>query len=529
MKKRVLLSSVFKPFGVNTVDARKESKIELFHNQLTRNQGVFSPRVFVSSFGLQVIANNLDDTPVTVLDFPSFKRFQREVRKGYDIIGISAIVPNFSKAKKMVETIRALSPESTIVIGGFCAAIPDLKKIMDVDYVCVGEGISFMRQLLGLSEQFTFKNPDTVSQIREVMGVPMRSLGSPHIAVGLGCSYGCDFCCPSHFFGKRHIRFFKTGQSIFDEIERVARRHKTNAVSLLGDDNFLLDLERAEQLRQCMVKSGKIYRLFIFGSADLVVEFGAEKLAEMGVDSIWIGRESIFSSYSKNQGLNIKEIVAELERYGIKVTLSSILLVDEHTRQNIEEDIKDHLDCRPTFSQFTFYSPLPGTPLFERMTTEGKILTAIPFEEWHAFKQPWFYHPEFSLAEAERIQDQAYNRDFNELGPSLMRFIRTDFVAWQFLKDSPKAHLVARADDLARDMGKYRILLLVMCRLLPRPEMRQQAATVLADIESAFGPATAFDKVAAMGVSLFGRFRELRTRLAGDTLQPLTRIKHYNQ
>lgn len=529
MKKKVLLSSVFKPFGINAIDARKESRIELFHNQLTRNQGIYSPRVFVFSFGLHVIANNIDDTPVTILDFPSFKIFRREVKKGYDIIGIGAITPNFLKVKKMVEAVRELSPRSVVVIGGFCASIPNIKKIMDVDYVCVGEGISFMRKLLGLPEKFEFKNPDTVSEVREVMGIPLRRIGSPHIAVGLGCSYGCDFCSPSHFFGQRHIRFFHSGEALFREIERVAERHRTNAVSLLGDDNFLLDLDRAEQLRQCMIKSGKNYRLFIFGSADRVAALGSEKLAEMGVDSIWIGRESLFASYKKNRNQNIKEIVADLKKYGIKVTLSSILLVDGHTKKNIENDINDHLDCRPTFSQFAFYSPLPGTPLFDRMVTSGKILTAIPFEEWHAFKQPWFIHPEFNLAEAEKIQNQAYDRDFCELGPSLMRSIHTDYKAWQFLKDSPKAHLSARAAAMAKDMGKYRILLLAMLHLLPKENMRQAAAAVLADIESSFGPATAFEKVAAGGVCLFGRFREIRTRFTGDVLQPPTRIDYYNQ
>ena len=44
MPPRVLLSSVFKPFGVDGIYGRKESKIELFHNQLTKAQGVFSLR-----------------------------------------------------------------------------------------------------------------------------------------------------------------------------------------------------------------------------------------------------------------------------------------------------------------------------------------------------------------------------------------------------------------------------------------------------------------------------------------------------
>ncbi len=192
-----------------------------------------------------------------MLDFPFFRGGQKEVRKWHDIVDISAIKPNFLKVKKMVETIRTLSPRSLVVIGGFCAAIPDIEKILEVDHVCVGEGITFVRHLLGLPEHFKFKNPDTVSQVREAMGVPLRRLGSPHIAVGLGCSYGGDFCCPRHFFGKRHIRFFKSGKVLFKEIERATKLHRTDAVSILGDDNFLLDLQCAEELRKGIIRSGK--------------------------------------------------------------------------------------------------------------------------------------------------------------------------------------------------------------------------------------------------------------------------------
>jgi hypothetical protein len=239
--------------------------------------------------------------------------------------------------------------------------------------------------------------------------------------VGLGCSYGCDFCSPSHFFGRRHIKFYTRGRDLFEEMLRVEQRFRSNRICFIGDDNFLIDLKRAEELRRCVVESGRVYDILIFGTADQAVEFGPERLAEMGVGTIWIGREGKFSDYRKNKNVNMAGLVAELRHYGIKTILSSILLLDQHTRDNIGEDIGDHLACRPAFSQFAFYSPLPGTPLYERMSRENRILTAIPYEEWHAFKQPWFVHPEFNLDEAERVQERAYQRDFEELGPSILR------------------------------------------------------------------------------------------------------------
>jgi hypothetical protein len=67
---RVLLTSVFGPYGVDDAFGRKENIMELFHNQVTKVQGVASMRFQHRSFGLYFIAANID-APTTVLDFPT--------------------------------------------------------------------------------------------------------------------------------------------------------------------------------------------------------------------------------------------------------------------------------------------------------------------------------------------------------------------------------------------------------------------------------------------------------------------------
>ncbi len=83
---KLLLTSVFGPYGVDDAYGRKENIMELFHNQVTREQGVFSPRMNHDSYGLHLMAENLT-IPAVVLDFPSQQRFMDEIKKGYDYIG----------------------------------------------------------------------------------------------------------------------------------------------------------------------------------------------------------------------------------------------------------------------------------------------------------------------------------------------------------------------------------------------------------------------------------------------------------
>ena len=145
----------------------------------------------------------------------------------------------------------------------------------------------------------------------------------------------------------------------------------------------------------------------------------------------------------------------------------------------------------------------------------------------HAFKQPWFSHPEFTLFEAEAVQTNAYLRDFHELGPSLMRWFETDLEGYLFMKDSPNPNLRRRARSLAKSMPRYRALLRAMELLVPTEEMREKVREVRARIETEFGKSAALEKAMALGLFGVGRARELRTRHFGDAIQPHTRVFHY--
>src|SRR3974377_2119418 len=114
---KLVLSSGFGPFAVDDEYGRKENKMELFHNQVTREQGIFSYRFNHHSFGLYLMAENVN-VPTTVLDFPSLDEFSGELPQGYSHVGISFIGRNVNKARKMAEVVRAESPDTKIILGG---------------------------------------------------------------------------------------------------------------------------------------------------------------------------------------------------------------------------------------------------------------------------------------------------------------------------------------------------------------------------------------------------------------------------
>src|SRR5512140_1867421 len=100
-QRRILLSGVFGPYGVDDAWGRRENIMELFHNQVTKAQGAASLRYHHRSNGLYFLAENIQ-APATVLDFPSREKFEQVLRRErFDAVGISFIVPNFVKAREM--------------------------------------------------------------------------------------------------------------------------------------------------------------------------------------------------------------------------------------------------------------------------------------------------------------------------------------------------------------------------------------------------------------------------------------------
>ena len=157
---RVLLSSVFGPYAQDDeYGSRVMNPMELYHNQVTRVQGPFSLRMFHRSWGLMLIQANIE-APCTLLDFPTLDRFVQEVRDNdYDVVGISSIVSNLLKVRKMCQVVRQHLPEATIIIGGHIANMADLHARIDADCIVKGEGVRWFRRYLGEAEQSPIRHP----------------------------------------------------------------------------------------------------------------------------------------------------------------------------------------------------------------------------------------------------------------------------------------------------------------------------------------------------------------------------------
>ncbi|MDD5657714.1 MAG: cobalamin-dependent protein, partial [Elusimicrobia bacterium] len=145
--KKVLLTSVCRPLGPKYGDGPSVG-YELLFGQVTRAQGIFSPRAVHRHFSLDYIAYNIE-APTVVLQYPSKRELVRELEKGYDYVGISFILSTLHRMKEVVALVRKHAPGSKIVLGGYGTVLGEEFLKPYGDHFCRGEGVEFFRGLLG--------------------------------------------------------------------------------------------------------------------------------------------------------------------------------------------------------------------------------------------------------------------------------------------------------------------------------------------------------------------------------------------
>ncbi len=446
---RVLLSSVFGPYAQDDeYGSRTINPMELYHNQVTRVQGAFSLRMFHNSFGLMLIQSNID-APCTLLDFPTLECFIEDIRDNtYDIIGISAIIPNVGKVRKMCELIRQFKPGAAIVVGGHVTNKGNICDIVDADLFCKGEGVRWFRRYLGQDEDAPIRHPMIQSGFgTRIVGInlPQRPGNTAAMLIpSVGCPVGCNFCSTSALFGgKGHFHnFYETGDELFSVMCEIEEKLKVRSFFVM-DENFLIHHKRALRLLELMEEKGKSWALFIFSSARVLKSYSMEQLVGLGISWVWMGLEGEESCYQKLKHVDTKSLVRELQAHGMRVLGSSIIGLENHKPENMDEIIDHAVSHNKDFHQIMLYTPIHGTPLYEKHRQAGTLLPdeEFPPADTHGQYRFNYRHRHITDNREEGYILDAFRRDFEVNGPSLARLIRTFLKGWQRYKDHPSRRI----------------------------------------------------------------------------------------
>jgi radical SAM superfamily enzyme YgiQ (UPF0313 family) len=340
-----------------------------------------------------------------------------------------------------------------------------------------------MRGFLGEDTCAPVEHPAIISGYgRRALGLSisgsMRSQAATVIP-SVGCPLGCNFCTTSAFFGGKgkFANFFDSGRELFDVMARLESELKVQSFFVM-DENFLLQKQRAMDLLSHMKRENKSWQLYVFSSANAIRKYTMEELVELGISWVWMGLESPHATYSKLKGTDTIAMTRELREHGVKLLGSTIVGLEHHTPENIHDEISHAIRHDTDFHQFMLYTPVPGTPLYFEMRDQNRLVD-VDLADIHGQWKFNFEHAAISRDQSKQMLDEAFERDFQQNGPSLYRICRTTFQGWLRYKNHPDQRVRARFEREIQSLKTvYTGMLWAMAR-----HFRKANASVAAQIE----------------------------------------------
>lgn len=226
------------------------------------------------------------------------------------------------------------------------------------------------------------------------------------------CVHACEFCVAPSAWGRKPLR--KPVAAVVDDLRRQGAKR-----AIFVDLNLISSRRYARELFRALVPLGISW----YGLATVRVADDPELLElleESGCRGLLLGLESIVGAnlHGVRKGFNrpeeYAEVVARLHARRIAVQGCFVFGMDEDTAEVCAETARLAVAIGIDLPRFAIATPFPGTPLYDRLDREGRILTRDweRYDGQHAVFQPARMSPE----ELERATGAAWRYAYSWRG-----------------------------------------------------------------------------------------------------------------
>lgn len=339
------------------------------------------------SLGLLTLAGMTpDDIDVHYLEVPDIKDIADPLNS-FDLVAISTYSAQIFEAYELADRYRAKGIK-TVIGGPHVTCVPDEAQER-CDSVVIGEGEPVWLELLNdfsnnelkpfyssfernfdLSKapmpKFELLNPDKYNRLT--------------VQTSRGCPHRCEFCGASILIAKQYQQ--KPAEKVLAEIRAIKKLWEKPFVEFADDNTFI-----NKRYWKDLLKELKKENIKWFTETDISIAFDEELLTlmrESGCQQVLIGFESpvetglngieLTSNWKLKQLDKYRYAIDAIQSHGITVNGCFILGLDGHDK-GIFNKVWDFVRETGLYEvQITIMTAFPGTPLYERLMKENRLL-----------------------------------------------------------------------------------------------------------------------------------------------------------
>jgi radical SAM superfamily enzyme YgiQ (UPF0313 family) len=349
-----------------------------------------------------------------------------------DVVGVTFHTPSAFHAYNIAKRFR--SRGICVVMGGPHVTLLPEEASQYADVIFIGEAEGLWEKFLKGFEAGSYLCVYQQTSVLSLENIPMarKDLFHRHdytngvLFATRGCPGQCDFCTIAVMY--RH----KLRKRPIEEVAAEYASFKGKII-IFWDDNIAGDMEYAKELFRAMAPYRKWWSSQASVHAGRDDDF-LEAAAQSGCKQLFLGLESISqkSMADVNKGFNrveeYRQIIERIHAHGIAVQAGTVFGFD-HDSPEIFNDTLDFLEKMGVENAtFNILTPFPGTPLFQKMEAEGRILT----RDWSKYnsRDDVVYQPK-RMSVAELLAGFRYaNARFYSLPSIAKRLSRSSAHLW---------------------------------------------------------------------------------------------------
>jgi radical SAM superfamily enzyme YgiQ (UPF0313 family) len=315
-----------------------------------------------------------------------------------DLAAISTYSAQVKEAYELGDRFRAAGVPT--VIGGLhVTCLPD-EALQHCDAVVVGEGEVSWARVLSDAESGDLAGvygPEGVEFDLAGAPVPRFDLLDPErynrltVQTQRGCPWHCEFCASSILLTDRYKQ--KPAAKVAAEVAAIKNVWPRPFIEL-ADDNTFVNKHAGRELVEAMGEFGVRW----FTETDISVADDPALLAmlhDAGCRELLIGLESptvdgldgleLKRNWKRNQIDRHRDAVRAIQGHGIAVNTCFVLGLDGDGPA-VFDAIREFVDDVSPFDvQITVLTAFPGTPLYDRLLAEGRIIEPGAWEKCTLF------------------------------------------------------------------------------------------------------------------------------------------------